>query len=44
MDRRRMWEAIYEVQDFLKFAAQFRPLIMKQENKLLVASPWGPHP
>ena len=44
MDRRRTWETIYKDEDFLKFAAKFRPLILKQENKLLVASPWGPHP
>jgi len=44
MDRRRVWEKIYADEDFLKFAAAFRPLIMSQENKFLLASPWGPHP
>ncbi len=44
MDRRRTWEKIYADQDFLKFAAAFRPLILSQENKFLLASPWGPHP
>jgi NIPSNAP len=43
-DRRRHWAAIYEDQTFMAFAGRLRPLILTQENKLLSAAPWGPHP
>ena len=43
-DRRAMWQEIYANEGFMAFAAKFRPLIRIQENKLLLASPWGPHP
>ena len=29
---------------FVEFAAKIRPLILTQENELLVEAPWGPHP
>jgi hypothetical protein len=28
----------------MAFAAKLRPLILSQENKLMMAAPWGPHP
>ena len=43
-DRRAMWQKIYANEQFMIFAVKFRPLIRIQENKLLLASPWGPHP
>ena len=42
--RRAMCQEIYANEGFMAFAAKFRPLIRIQENKLLLASPWGPHP
>ena len=29
---------------FMAFAGKLRPLVLTQENKLMLASPWGPHP
>ncbi|MFN4087571.1 MAG: NIPSNAP family protein [Alphaproteobacteria bacterium] len=43
-DRRRHWAAVYSDPVFLEFAKRIRPLILTQENKLLQAAPWGPHP
>ena len=43
-DRRQFWGKIYGDEDFMAFAAKFRPLLQTQENKLLLAAPWGPHP
>ncbi len=43
-DRRRHWQTLYADKGFLDFAGRIRPLIMTQENKLLQAAPWGPHP
>ncbi len=43
-DRRRFWAAIFADEAFMAFARKLRPLIQGQENKLLMASPWGPHP
>jgi hypothetical protein len=43
-DRRRHWARLFEDQDFMGFAGQFRPLVMTQEVELLNAAPWGPHP
>ena len=28
----------------MAFATQLRPLLRRQENRLLLAAPWGPHP
>ena len=30
--------------DFMAFAKQLRPLLLRQHNQLLLAAPWGPHP
>lgn len=43
-DRRRHWAAVYDDEAFMAFAKKLRPLIQKQENKLLMAAPWGSHP
>ncbi len=43
-DRRRHWAAVYADEAFQAFAKKLRPLIQKQENKLLMAAPWGSHP
>jgi hypothetical protein len=41
-DRRKFWDGVYGDQAFMNFAKQLRPLLQKQENKLLLAAPWGP--
>lgn len=43
-DRRRHWQALYADSGFMEFARRIRPLILTQENRLLLAAPWGPHP
>ena len=44
-DRRAHWAAVFSNPDFMDgFAVKFRPLVMSQEVKLLLAAPWGPHP
>jgi hypothetical protein len=43
-DRRRHWQSLQADPDFQAFGAKIRPLILTQENKLLNAAPWGPHP
>ena len=43
-DRRRFWETLYADEAFMAFARKLRPLIRVQENKLLLAAPWGPRP
>ena len=43
-DRRRHWAQVYADPGFQQFASRIRPLIMSQENKILQAAPWGPHP
>jgi hypothetical protein len=43
-DRRAFWAGVYGDATFMAFAAQLRPLLVKQENKLLMAAPWGPRP
>lgn len=43
-DRRRHWAAVYADEAFMAFAQKLRPLVQKQENKLLMAAPWGSHP
>ena len=40
--RRNLWQKIYADKDFIKFATEFRPLVLKQENKLMTAAPWTP--
>jgi len=29
---------------FAAFAAKLRPLLQSQNNQLMTAAPWGPHP
>ncbi|MEZ5930638.1 MAG: NIPSNAP family protein [Alphaproteobacteria bacterium] len=41
-DRRAFWAAVYADDNFKAFAAKIRPLILSQDNKLLLAAPWGP--
>lgn len=43
-DRRKFWAGVYADAAFMAFARQLRPLIQTQENKLLLAAPWGPRP
>jgi hypothetical protein len=43
-DRRNFWAGVYGDEAFMKFAAQLRPLLLSQENKLMLDAPWGPHP
>ena len=43
-DRRDHWGRLFKDDDFMAFAAQLRPLLLTQENQLLLAAPWGPHP
>ena len=41
-DRRTHWARIYANESFMAFAAKLRPMLVTQENKLLLAAPWGP--
>ena len=41
-DRRAFWAALFADEHFLAFAQKVRPLVASQENKLLMAAPWGP--
>ena len=41
--RRELWKIIYKDKDFIKFASEFRPLVLTQENKLMTAAPWTPY-
>ena len=43
-DRREFWETLFADETFMAFARKLRPLIQSQENKLLLAAPWGTHP
>ncbi len=43
-DRRAFWAGVFADEAFMAFAAQLRPMLVSQENKLMLASPWGPHP
>lgn len=43
-DRRKFWAGIYADDAFMAFAKQLRPLLLSQDNSLLMAAPWGPHP
>ena len=40
--RRETWKKIFADEDFIKFASEFRPLVLTQENKLMTAAPWTP--
>ncbi len=41
-DRRAFWAGVFADEAFMAFAKQLRPLLAAQENKLLLAAPWGP--
>jgi hypothetical protein len=41
-DRRAFWAGLFADEQFLAFAQKVRPLVASQENKLLLAAPWGP--
>lgn len=41
-DRRAFWKALFSDPQFMAFAAKLRPMLRAQENKLLMAAPWGP--
>ena len=43
-DRRAFWAGVFADADFMAFARQLRPLVASQQNKLLLAAPWGPQP
>ena len=43
-DRRQHWDTMFQDPMFMEFAGKIRPLLMAQQNQLLHASPWGPHP
>lgn len=44
VDRRAFWAGVYADPAFMSFVAKIRPMMLSQENKLLMAAPWGPHP
>jgi hypothetical protein len=41
-DRRAFWAALFADEQFMAFAQKVRPLVASQENKLMMAAPWGP--
>ncbi len=43
-DRRAFWAGVFADTEFMAFVAKLRPLLPRQENKLPMAAPWGPHP
>lgn len=43
-DRRRFWGEVMADPEFGAVIKHMRPMIQKQENKLLLEAPWGPHP
>lgn len=43
-DRRAFWAGVYADAEFMAFARKLRPLLASQENKLMMAAPWGPQP
>lgn len=43
-DRRRHWAAVFADDAFMAFAGKLRPLVLSQENRLLLSAPWGPTP
>jgi hypothetical protein len=43
-DRRAFWAGVYNDPEFMAFAKQTRPLLLSQENKLMLNAPWGPQP
>ena len=43
-DRRAFWKGVFADRAFMAFAAKLRPMLLSQENKLMLAAPWGPAP
>jgi hypothetical protein len=43
-DRRAFWAGVFNDPEFMAFAKQTRPLLLSQENKLMLNAPWGPQP
>ena len=43
-DRRDFWAKVFADEGFMAFAAKFRPLVLEQQNKLMMSAPWGPTP
>lgn len=43
-DRRAFWAGVFADAEFMAFARQLRPLLQSQDNKLMLAAPWGPAP
>ena len=43
-DRRDFWAQVFSNEGFMAFAARFRPLVLEQQNKLMMSAPWGPTP
>ena len=43
-DRRDFWAKVFADEGFMAFAAKFRPLVLDQQNKLMMSAPWGPTP
>ena len=43
-DRRAFWAGVFGDAAFMAFAKKIRPLMLSQENKLMMAAPWGPQP
>lgn len=41
-DRREFWKNVYADEQFMAFAVKLRPLLVSQENKLMLSAPWGP--
>ena len=43
-DRRAFWNGVFGDATFMAFAKQLRPMLLSQQNQLMTAAPWGPHP
>lgn len=43
-DRRDFWARLFADEDFMAFAGQLRPNIIRQEIQLMQPAPWGPNP
>ena len=41
-DRRAFWAGVFGDPEFMAFAKQLRPMILSQDNKLMLGAPWGP--
>lgn len=43
-DRRAFWAGVFGDAEFMAFAKQLRPLLVSQNNQLMLSAPWGPTP